>query len=368
MNKSRFLVSLVLLGACLGILLLGSQLRDASVRPAEAVSSDVTSTESAPGGFLGPDRCGECHQPELEALQASAHHKGFKAMHRSDEAKAIAAKLGIRRIKSEARCIQCHYTPVEKRGKIRAGHGVSCESCHGPAASWIAIHDDFGGANLDASSETPAHRKQRKDQCRSLGMNWPELIIDIAGECYQCHVIADEELIDKAGHPTGDFELVAWTQGEVRHNFGDSPENKEAPLERRRVLFVTGQMLDLEFNLRALATASKDGAMATAARARATAALKRLADLAKVLDDPSLDSILEGTRGVQLTPGAVTPGDAPKNRSHASGARAALLDTAKKVHDAAVQFTASHDGSKLGMVDSHLPASGSYRGTPKNGS
>lgn len=43
----------------------------------------------------------------------------------------------------------------------------------------------------------------------------------VAQSCLNCHTAPNEELVNKGGHNVGtlDFELVAWSQGKVRHNF-----------------------------------------------------------------------------------------------------------------------------------------------------
>lgn len=183
-------------------------------------------------------------------------------MHRSPEAKAIAKALGVKRIKSDPSCVRCHYTPVEKRGKVRAGHGVSCESCHGAAHDWLVVHDDFGGKEVTRELETKEHRAERAQRCRERGMRRPEDIHSLASECFACHVVSDENLINKTDHPIGQqFELLSWMQGEVRHNFllSNGTKNAEPAPARKRLLYVMGALLDLEYGLRAYAVATTDG-------------------------------------------------------------------------------------------------------------
>ncbi len=44
-------------------------------------------------------------------------------------------------------------------------------------------------------------------------------IYDLAKTCYGCHVVPQEDLVNKGGHRAGSaFELVSWSQGEVLHN------------------------------------------------------------------------------------------------------------------------------------------------------
>ena len=65
------------------------------------------------------------------------------------------------------------------------------------------------------------------------------------------------------GHLAGsqDFELVAWSQGMVRHNFvrtGGTANGAPSPAELR-VMYVVGVMADLEYSLRAVAAATRKG-------------------------------------------------------------------------------------------------------------
>ena len=85
---------------------------------------------------------------------------------------------------------------------------------------------------------------------------------NISKSCFECHIIDDEELVNKGDHHTfSNFELVAWLSGEVRHNVhrNHASANPEASIERRRVLYLTGLLLDVEFTLKALSKSTKEG-------------------------------------------------------------------------------------------------------------
>ena len=73
------------------------------------------------------------------------HFATFDTLHRPPEAKEIADRLGLRSIKRSDVCTQCHYTEQNQDGRVRVVAGVSCESCHGGAADWLALHADYGG-------------------------------------------------------------------------------------------------------------------------------------------------------------------------------------------------------------------------------
>ena len=167
----------------------------------------------------GPDECGECHKKEVEAWRTTRHYKTFNELARTKEAKEIGKKLGLKRLKSESDCLSCHFTQMEVKGKAKTVAGITCESCHGPARDWIDIHSDYGGKDVKKEDESPAHRKERLAKSEAAGMLRPDDLYAVANNCYQCHLVPNENLVNKGGHKAGSaFELVAWSQGEVRQN------------------------------------------------------------------------------------------------------------------------------------------------------
>ena len=141
----------------------------------------------------------------------------------------IAKALGIKRLKNDARCTSCHYTVSgEDHDSAKAVAGVSCESCHGGARDWLAVHDDFGSTEATRETESEEHAAERTTKCDEAGMIRPRETHLVANQCFTCHTIDDEELV-AAGHPTGEgFEMVAWSQGEMRHNFIRSGDTSNA--------------------------------------------------------------------------------------------------------------------------------------------
>ena len=81
--------------------------------------------------IVGPNACAECHKQEAEAWKGTHHFKTFREMPRNTQANEIAEKMGVRRIKSESLCLNCHFTVQEKDDKEEPVAGISCESCHG---------------------------------------------------------------------------------------------------------------------------------------------------------------------------------------------------------------------------------------------
>jgi hypothetical protein len=195
-----------------------------------------------PHKVLGAQSCEKCHAAEIQTWKRTPHHETFLTLHRKPEAQQIASKLGIANFKADSNCIQCHYTMDQVGGQLEAIAGVSCESCHGPAQDWIAVHNDYGGANVTKAQETPEHRALRFSKSIELGMRNPVNVYLLAQSCYRCHTVPDERLVNVGGHHAGslDFELVSWSQGTVRHNFvrTDGKVNAEETQGRLRLMFV----------------------------------------------------------------------------------------------------------------------------------
>ena len=300
--------------------------------------------------ILLPERCGECHAAEFEVWETTAHATGFDTLHRSERAKEIYRRLGLRVIKrvtdeTTPACLSCHYTPVVRRDRLRAGAGVTCESCHGPAREWISIHNSYGVAESDfqqaARLETAAHRAQRITDSTAAGMRRPSQIYDVAANCFACHTVPQEELVNRAGHSTGsDFELVAWSD-RIRHNFlesyktADGRTNADRPREWKRLLYVVGRALDLEYALRGVAAATQDDLYFAAMSDRVGVAVDELFEINDRLYIAEMQTIIAVVRSADL----------------AIGNRAALLVAADAIRRATQAFIAAAEGSALAVLD-----------------
>ena len=299
----------------------------------------------------GADACGECHTREMDAWKRSTHFATWKTMHRKPRAREIATALEIKGgIKRNDLCVNCHYTARVVDEKPKPVSGVSCESCHGAAADWINVHNDYG-ADKTKETETTEHRAMRLKACETSGMLRPANVYLVARNCYSCHTVPNEKLVNIGGHKAGSaFELVSWSQGEVRHNYQYSSDqkNRASSSERERVLYVVGAMTDLEFSLRGIAAATKKGRYASAMVKRFQAAMTRLDEIFKLVDVRPLQEAVppNGGRGlVKLN-----------NQS-------ALLDAAESLSQATETFAANYDGSNLGPLDAIIPGPQKYHGT-----
>lgn len=301
-----------------------------------------------PAKVQGPDACGECHKSSVSAWKQSKHFKTFKALPRLKTAKAISKKMGLKRIKAKSDCLTCHFTSAIVRNKTKPIAGITCESCHGAGKDWIKGHADFGGKGVTAETESPDHRKQRYAQAESAGMTRPSRLYALAANCYGCHSVPNEKLVNVGGHAAGSmFELVSWSQGEVRHNVWYSKENTQASGERRRMMYIVGQALDLEFALRGMAKATTEAVYAASMEKRAAAALAAMKKIAAVVEAPEIKDI-------------VAAGEAELKINNAGP----LTATAERVGAAARKFAEGHDGSAFAAVDGLIPLPDKYKGKP----
>lgn len=301
--------------------------------------------------IVGPGECGECHKAEMHAWRESKHSISFKALPRKKKAKEIAGKMGIKRMKKESDCLTCHFTEAYKKGKLKAVAGISCESCHSPAKDWIKVHSYYGGKNVTREMETPEHKAQRLAKMKAAGMARPSTLYRLAQNCYQCHTVPNEKLVNVGGHKPGSkFELVAWSQGEVRHNFlrSEGKKNEEASPERKRMLYTVGRVLDLEYSLRSLAKATENGKYADAMAKRVQAATGKVKEINGLAPLPEIKEILAAVEAVDLK---------PNNQS-------TLTAAADKVAASAQELAGAHDGRELAALDQVIPKADKYKGKP----
>jgi hypothetical protein len=318
--------------------------------PAASVRAQDASTDAElgfvrcdPAQVLGPDTCTKCHASEAQQWQLTPHYATFDTLHRLPAAKEIASRLGLRSVKRNDQCTKCHFTTQTVDGRDRVVAGVSCESCHGAAKDWIEMHADYGGAGVSQATESPEHRLQRIEASIAAGMNNPANPYLVARQCLACHTSPDERLVNVGGHAAGtsEFELVAWSQGMVRHNFVRSGGVTNAPSspERRRVMYVVGVMADLEASLRATAAATEKALFGVTAAQRAARQKRRLYEISQLLDNPQVQQAMDAALAVRLK---------LDNREE-------LLAAAETISQAAYEFAESADGATLGVIDRLLP-------------
>ncbi len=306
---------------------------------------------SDPARIVGPNACAESHKQEVEAWKATHHFKTFREMPRKPHAKEIAEKMGLRRIKSESLCLNCHFTVQQKNSKEEAIAGISCESCHSAGRDWIKVHSGFSGKT--AKTETKAEEDARWKLAVSKGMIGPRLLYQLAKNCYGCHVVPQEDLVNKGGHKPGStFELVSWSQGEVRHNtwYSKGEENVAAGAARKRMLYLVGLGVELETGLRAIGKATVRRAYAFAMAKRVDRVRKQLTAAAKAAPNvPEIAEMVEFaySAGLKLNNGR------------------SLTDAADGVSKLLASMTAKYDGSTMAGLDSLIPGSDKFKGTAR---
>jgi cytochrome c554/c'-like protein len=304
---------------------------------------------SDPAKVVGPNACAECHKQEAEAWKNSHHFKTFREMPRRKEANEIAERMGIQRIRSESLCLNCHYTEQEKDNKKQPIAGISCESCHSAAEDWVKIHGQFSGKT--EKTETKAEAEARWKLAEAKGMIRPASIYRVAKNCLSCHVVPQEDLVNKGGHPAGSaFELVSWSQGEVRHNTWHSKgkENVQANAARKRMLYLVGLGVELETGLRAVGNAKARRLFAFEMAKRVDRARKQLATAAKAAPNvPEIAKMVEWaySAGLKLNNERV------------------LTAAADGVSRLLVSINEKYDGSTMGGLDSLIPGPDKFKGT-----
>ena len=240
--------------------------------------------QPAAAANLGPKTCKECHRAEHAVWKGTAHFKAYRGAHKHKSAKAIAAASGTgKSMRKNKTCMTCHYTEIG--GKAKAG--PSCESCHGGASEWVKIHNDLG-AGVKSSADEPAdHKKSRLAAAQKAGMIHSSMVYDIAENCNACHTMQKIDsamagkLID-AGHPiNGDYELVKYSQGQVRHRFYPPDITKNQKMNKAELsrMFLTGHAAGLVYATKVLE--SVDNAKYKAAMEKRVADAKKAIGAAK---------------------------------------------------------------------------------------
>jgi hypothetical protein len=303
-----------------------------------------------PAAVAGSDSCKKCHASELAALMDSKHHDSLKLIQKSGGNVAKYARaVGIPEasVTKDLICVRCHGTPKGAGIGVHAIGSVSCESCHGGSVGnpeWLVRHAQPGIAAAGRAA------------CDKAGMIRSSNIYAIAKNCFECHVVSNEELVI-AGHPASNkIEFVGWSSGEVRHNFqvnqkvnAEAPSlwlkiNKGASAENRtRVKFVVGVLVDLEVTLNNARNATKTKSDFVKGCAKRLKNSKKLLDkIIEELDGNAPADILDAQAAIEKM-GKITS----TRIKNIGAAGAAYLVVAK----AARAFETKFDGSELQALE-----------------
>lgn len=164
--------------------------------------------------FLGAQSCASssCHggadtksNQNLIWSQHDPHSKSFATLVTA-RSERITESLNITNAAKNPRCTVCHApfatVPPELAATVLdPAEGVSCESCHGMAKTWLRSHTrkDFSHADKVAS-----------------GMRDLRSPYDRANACVACHQNVDPDIL-AAGHPELIFELDGQAVSEHKH-------------------------------------------------------------------------------------------------------------------------------------------------------
>jgi hypothetical protein len=179
----------------------------AVLAPAALAFAIGTSPGAEPGRFTSEASCAStsCHGGGKANGQCltwenfDVHHTRAPAILGVARSARIAENLGIPDASKDSRCTLCHDPLQSMPAKNFAPavnldireKGVSCETCHGPAESWLRFH-----TRPDVTHE----------QIIAAGMRDMRDLYHRANVCVSCHVNVDPELVQN-GHPELDFEL-----------------------------------------------------------------------------------------------------------------------------------------------------------------
>lgn len=256
----------------------------------------------AESDYTGPKACAECHELEYKAWQESHHFTSYRDLSGSALAKSMKDALNITRLKTDERCMSCHFMSKSKGDKEKAVSGPNCESCHGAAEGWINVHGDFGGKSIKKEEESSEHRQKRWSESEKQGLIRPKHRVQIVKNCLSCHIVNRADVVNGSEHPArSDFEWVAWFSGEVNHRvwYNDGAKNAPLPQEAKRHYYVLGQLLDGALTLRALAQ-SGDGAFGKTHRDHFESLKPRIARLSQIgVNVPDLNIDLQDKGAVK---------------------------------------------------------------------
>lgn len=348
-------------------LIAGRSRQRATAQEVAETAETVSASAIDPRRIEGHAKCVDCHLQEINAWQASKHAtRAFDLLRTAPTSLEYAEKLGIRPadIARNSLCTTCHATQQrDESGRLHILTGVSCEACHNASGGddgWLNAHASYGPRGTRREEESAEHYARRTATCNKAGQFRSADAYQLVRRCFECHVVGNEALAE-AGHDHGDgFEVVAKVLGEVRHNFFlDRQTNAEAATlwtdslhheagrtaaGRKRVLFVLGQLVDLEMSLRNLATATDENDFSDLMVERIEDAWGLLAeDLLEELKETEIPEVTEATEAVEPVLKRLDDGFDPDDKR-------LYLDAAAIVRRAATRF-AARNGNELEEID-----------------
>lgn len=138
--------------------------------------------------------------------QSDVHSRAYATLTTARSAR-LAEALRIPDPTTSARCTTCHApaltVPADQLAPdVKATEGVSCASCHGPAADWLRSHTRTDYTHADRVA---------------VGMRDLANLHVRANTCVACHQNIDPELVNTGRHPRLIFELDGQAASEPKH-------------------------------------------------------------------------------------------------------------------------------------------------------
>ncbi len=306
-----------------------------------------------PNRTVGVESCRECHQEMVEAWEKSSHSTSFETLAGSAASARMAEILSIKpaEIPMNASCVRCHYTQEPLFSIPQSTEGVSCESCHGGGLDW-----------MDEHNRRSLSRGGRVETATEKGMVHPATLFRMVATCYECHVVDDEQLVNRVGHPaiSEGFEFLSWYSGEVMHNFlspihGDGVRKhldtmQEIPQARKRMLYLVGKLQHVAQSLAALSRTSDaptdpEGRFVRLENGDYTYGVQHALEVKRLGED--IEAVLEKAAIREFAEVLVLL----RGLDFSTGHNADWKVAAEKVSRLAEEFCEKHDGSELGAID-----------------
>jgi hypothetical protein len=263
----------------------------ASLAPAVTIPAGNAKPTPAVAGYTGVGSCASasCHGGAIDspfAWQRSysvwstedKHSRAYQVLF-SDQAKRIVQLLDNLPSPEQAkpfadhRCLGCHTTidPAAPRGRDMLADGVGCESCHGPAQTWLVDHTRWPSPLAETDGRAKAVAAMRRELFTAHDMKNTKDVFVAAGVCVDCHVGGPQapgatvsrdmnhDMI-AAGHPRLNFEFSAYLARMPRHWHQRTDEAKA---------WAVGQAVTAQASLRLL-TARADAAASELSTGKST--------------------------------------------------------------------------------------------------
>jgi hypothetical protein len=210
------------------------------------------------GKYTGPGSCAStsCHgsvspRAETGVLQneystwivKDKHSKSYGVL-TEKVGERMAGLLGLGKAETAPRCLACHALDVPASDRARTfdlSDGVSCESCHGPAAGWLGPHTE---------------RDWSHQKSVALGMYDTRDLVKRTEKCLSCHLGNADKFVDHemiaAGHPDLFSEMQSFSAVMPRHWKESGQSGHEDPWYAVREL-TTGQAVQVRESMTRLA-------------------------------------------------------------------------------------------------------------------